>query len=72
MVDVVEKPDCDPALMGCKEGGEDERARIGLEADVVQRKVEAFVAPATNAAVSRAMAKGDWPPSLRSVSSILG
>ena len=31
--------------MGCKEGGEDERARVGLEADVVQREVEALRGP---------------------------
>jgi hypothetical protein len=42
VVDVVEKPDCNAALMGCKEGGEDERARVGLEADVVQRELEAL------------------------------
>lgn len=45
MVDVVEKPDGDPALVGSQKGGEDERARVGLEADVVQREVEALRRP---------------------------
>ena len=45
MVDVVEKPDCDPALVRGKKGGEDERARIGLEADVVQREIEVLFGP---------------------------
>ena len=40
MVDVVEKPDRDTALLGVEERGEDEPARVRLEAHVVEGEVE--------------------------------
>ena len=42
VVDVVEKPDGHSALVRGEEGGEDERACVRLEANVVQREVEAL------------------------------
>ena len=41
VVDVVDEPDRDPALLRGEERREDERAGVGLEADVVDGDVEA-------------------------------
>ena len=43
MVDVVDEADRDPALLRREERGQHEGAGVGLEADVVDRDVEALL-----------------------------
>ena len=58
MVDVVDEPDRDPALLRGEERREDEGPGVGLEANVVERDVEARLRGAEEAASSRAISDG--------------
>ena len=67
--DVVEEPHRDAALDGAEERGEDERAGVRLEADVVEGEVERRAGLRQEVGDPRATSAGRCPPSVSVVSS---